>query len=265
MQGQAQRRVPTHEWRVRRVRSLCSMLLAALAACGPEAPSAPSKPEAESHASLSARAFTVDFDLVAGRVLVSGPVIAPFAGSPSVSRATMSFVAQNSAAAHSLLGTGFVELQLSNFSAGAIGASVPGKVLIRTDLRIMNLLNASLVTPTFPVPPVGVSGVQVFPFEIFATDQPGGALVRSPPGSGPVQPSNDWSGDPHNFLNDVACFAPASDCFRYEPFPVVMPFGVSPMGSIGFLVEPTVRQFRASFLLAADLLSASASGLRQVP
>jgi hypothetical protein len=147
-----------------------------------------------------------------------------------------------------LLGLGVIELQLSDFTAGAIGAVVPGKIAVSLDVRVRNLLASQrLSTPTSPMPPAGVSGVQLFPFSI--------TVLTTSTGEGTVTTGARWDGAPHNFFNDHGCSAGASDCFVYEPFPVIAPLTVSPPRTIDFLVDPSVQDFRVTFLLAADLQS----------
>ncbi len=213
----------------------------------------------DSRESVRARAYIVALNLRTGTLAVSGPTVSALEiGQANAAYGDGAAIGRNSNRAGvslSLLGTGLVELRASNFSAGTIGAVEAGKVLVRFDLTVVNLLNFFLVTPTFPAPPAGVSGVQVFPLEIRVALASGGPFVLSPPGVGPVQPSLDWSGAPHNFFNDAVCGRANSDCFRYEPFPSLVPFGTSPPGTVGFLVDPSVAEFRVAMLLAANLQS----------
>jgi hypothetical protein len=75
----------------------------------------------------------------------------------------------------------------------AVGEFTKKKVRVSMDVALTNLLtNASLVAPTFPTPPVGTSGVLLFPFATTVTA-----------GSGNVAPSPDWDGAPINFFNDT--------------------------------------------------------------
>lgn len=107
-------------------------------------------------------AFVLDVDLSSGRIAVS-PVGAPLHGASAL----VPSAGTPTASAFSLLGAGVVDLLTSNYAAGAIGAVSPGEIAIRFDLRVRNLLSASrLVTPTFPAPPAGATGVQLFPFSI---------------------------------------------------------------------------------------------------
>jgi hypothetical protein len=163
---------------------------------------------------------------------------------------------------YSLLGADVIEVTTTNFVAGAVGAAVPGKVLITFDVTVNNRLpGIQLTTPTFPTPPSGVTGVQLFPFEISVTTTSGSAtgsgneVIVQSPRFGAVVPSNDWNGEPHNFFNDVGCTATSNDCFRYESFGTIAPLGASTSQTVGFLIDPTVGDFRVKMIVAGDLQS----------
>jgi hypothetical protein len=104
-----------------------------------------------------------------------------------------------------------------------------------------------------------VTGVQAFPFEISVTTSSGGVgtvgneLIVTSPRFGAVIASNEWDGAPHNFFNDVGCTASSNDCFRYEGFSTIAPLGASTSQPVGFLIDPTVGDFRVKLILAADL------------
>ena len=167
----------------------------------------------------------------------------------------------NSGRSYSVLGGDVIGLSVSNFQASAVGAFTPGKLRITFDLGINNrLAGIRLVTPTFPAPPVGVTGVQAFPFQMSVTSTSGSVEKGTAnnetvitPSLGLVVPSTDWDGDPHNFFNDTGCPVTATDCFRYESFGVVGPLGSSMAQRIGFDVDPTIAIFRVRVLLVADL------------
>jgi len=58
----------------------------------------------------------------------------------------------------SLIAGDAITLTASNFSASTLGQFTPGKVRVRFDLSITNILsNVELRTPTFPAPPPGVN------------------------------------------------------------------------------------------------------------
>ncbi len=201
-------------------------------------------------------AFILDVSAVKKTVKISAPGTG-FSGPISASRVSASIETLPS---YSLLGGDVVDLSTSNFQAGALGATVPGKVLITFDLTINNrLAGVRLVTPTFPTPPSGVTGVQAFPFEISVTTTAGGVtssgneIVVASPRFGAVTPSDNWNGNFHNFFNDAACAVSDNDCFRYESFGAIQPLGASTAQQVGFLIDPTVGDFRVKVLLAADL------------
>jgi hypothetical protein len=174
----------------------------------------------------------------------------------------------NSAPTYSVLGGDAIGLSVSNYQASAVGAFVPGKLRITFDLSINNrLAGIRLVTPTFPAPPVGVTGVQAFPFEISVTSTAGSVGQGTAnnenvltPSLGMVVPSSNWDGNPHNFFNDTGCPVTATDCFRYESFGVVGPLGSSMAQQIGFDVDPTVAIFRVKVLVVADLENVGVPG-----
>jgi hypothetical protein len=235
---------------------LCAALLSVLVGCADTVPTSIADADAivRPDAAWQAQAFTMDVNLRTGSISISSPTSGVLGGSSP-------FSSHRDAAPgvlRSLLGVGVVSLQASNYSASAIGAVTPGKILIRFDLTVHNLVNVALSTSTFPVPPAGATGVQAFPLEIAAAQEPGGTLLPSPPETGPVQPSLDWSGAPHNFLDTTPCGPSTNNCFRYEPFATIAPLGVSSPSTVGFLVAPTVTEFRVTMLLAADLQSPTA-------
>lgn len=242
-------------------RSTClGVLLVAFAACALPAPDpiAPVFPENPAiPAPYRGAAFILDVSTRARSVKVS----APTAGvAKPISNARFLFQADNRDAAFSLLGGDAVDLVVAGYVAGALGAEVPGKVLVTFDMQILNkLAGVQLVTPTFPTPPSGVSGLQAFPIEVTVTQSPGGVgaggnvVIVTSPSFGSVVHSNHWDGAPHNFFNDVGCTSTATDCFRYESFGNIAPLGASAARQVGFLIDPTVSEFRVKVILAADL------------
>jgi len=169
----------------------------------------------------------------------------------------------------SLLGGDVIDLVATNYAAGALGAVVPGKILVTFDVQIVNKLNSvNLIVPTFPTPPAGTTGVIAFPFEISVTTTSGGVsvggagneVIVSSPRGGAVEVSTDWNGNgaagsgaPHNFFNDVGCLATSNDCFRWEEYAPIPALGSSAARTVGFLIDPTVGDFRVKLILAADL------------
>lgn len=173
----------------------------------------------------------------------------------------------------SLVGGDVVQLTSSNFAASAVGAFAPGKVRVTFDVSVTNKLSGvQLVGPTvFPAPPAGSTGPILFPFDISvavtsggtATGGQGNDIIITLPSYGLVAPSTNWDGAPHNFFNDASCSTPnnggggtnnGSDCFRWEEFlGPIFPGSTTSASQVGFDVDPTVGQFTARLLMAADL------------
>jgi hypothetical protein len=231
--------------------------MVAMAACSDKA-AAPVDPVLPGNPPIPAQyrgaAFLMDVSALRKTVRITAPnatIAAPLANLS---------LGVHSGPQYSLLGGDVIDLSTSNFQAGAVGASVPGKVLITFDLTINNRLSGiRLITPTFPTPPSGVTGVQAFPFEITVTTTSGGVtgsgneVIVQSPRFGAVVPSDNWNGNFHNFFNDAACAVTDNDCFRYESFGPIEPLGSSSTQQVGFLIDPTVGDFRVKVILAADL------------
>lgn len=229
--------------------------------CAFEPPTVASTPRpdpAVSRAQLRGIAFVLDLHVASGSVQIVAPIsggaVAHDGSRPSVSDEFL----------RSLLGAHDVDLSATNYVAGALGALMPNKVLVTFDLTVTNrLVGFRLITPTFPTPPAGVSGIQAFPLEIAViVNSADGSPVRnefvlSHPVSGPAVASTHWDGDPHNFLNDDACTSESSDCFRYEGFGAVDPQASSAARQVGFLIDPRVRSLRVQLILAADIQPAT--------
>jgi len=241
----------------RRMHVVMSCALA-LTACS-EPPLAPSLTQGSTLGSSPFRssAFILDVN-TSGRTVKVSPPTTGIGFSASTQMVSLGFTGPDARA--SLLGSDAVEMRVSNYRAGAIGAVIPGKVLVTFELTLINRLHGvQLGTPTFPKPPAGKTGVQAFPFEVSIVGSAGGVgtsgnevLVKSP-SLGAVVASSDWDGEPHSFFNDAGCGAGSNDCFRYEPFGTIGSEGASTPRQVGFLLDPTVRDFRIRLLLAADL------------
>jgi hypothetical protein len=102
----------------------------------------------------------------------------------------------------------------------------------------------------------------LFPYDIAvavtsggsATGGQGNDIIVTLPSFGLVAPSTDWNGAPHNFFNDTGCPAGANDCYRYEEYPgPIFPGSTTVSRSVGFDLDPTVGQFTARLIVAADL------------
>ncbi|MBC7895852.1 MAG: carboxypeptidase regulatory-like domain-containing protein [Cytophagaceae bacterium] len=257
----------------------------ALVACGREASVGPVRPELPDNPPIPPQyrgaAFIMDVSSLKKTVRITPPqgtirtpistgnIVSDFArgipnrlGIPTDSISTFS----------SLLGGDVIDLVATNYVAGALGAVQPNKILITFDLQINNKLNGvDLILPTWPTPPAGAAGPLLFPFEIGVTTTSGGVsvggagnevIVTSPRG-GAVTVSTDWNGNgtpgsgaPHNFFNDVGCTATANDCFRYEEYGPIAALGSSTSRTVGFLIDPTVGDFRVKMIVAADLRNA---------
>ncbi len=206
-------------------------------------------------------AFVLDVSTMRRTVKISPPT-ASLPGRTSAA----SLPVQATASAHlSLLGGDVIDVSVSNYVAGAIGVVVPGKILVTFELTLHNRLNGiRLVTPTFPTPPTGVSGVQAFPFEVSVVTSAGGVgavgneILVTSPRFGLVIASNHWDGAPHSFFNDTDCTGSSNDCFRYEPFGSIGPLGASQARQVGFLVDPTVGDLRVRLIVAANVQAVSA-------
>jgi hypothetical protein len=162
-------------------------------------------------------------------------------------------------------------LTVSNYFASNVGDFIPNKIRVRFDVSITNRLSSvQLITPTFPTPPAGVSGILLFPFSTTVTQTTGGASVGGDgtdviielPNRGQTAASTDWDGDgsagsgaPFNFFNDADCAATgANDCYRWEAFAQPLAAGAtSASRTVGFDIDPTVSSFRARLILSADL------------
>jgi hypothetical protein len=205
------------------------------------------------------RAAAFIFDVSATKKTVS--ITAPSATNISPIAAASLNLGVSTGWSYSVLGGDVIGLSTSNYQASAVGAFIPGKLRITFDVSINNrLAGIRLVTPTFPTPPAGVTGVQAFPFQMSVTSTAGSvekgtanneAVIT--PSLGLVVPSSNWDGNPHNFFNDAGCPVTATDCFRYESFGEIGPLASSTMQQIGFDVDPTVAIFRVKVLVVADL------------
>jgi len=184
----------------------------------------------------------------------------------------------------SILGSDVINVSTdpaSYFASGVgTGGAPAGKVLVKFKVSISNLLSGvQLVKPTFPAPPsTSLDRIYMFPFETPVKTTTGGTtdssnvVIVELPSRGEVTPSSDFSGDdatltgaPFDFFNDTGCPAgennttnTTSDCFRYEAFTAPLgPSSSTAFQEVGFVIDPTVAQFRARMIVAADLASAT--------
>lgn len=240
--------------------------VAALAvACGGErgttGPRLPGNPPPNPQ--IKSAAFIADVNLRTGVIKISAPVSTV---TPGTSPAASAGIGGPS---FSILAGDVVELTASNYNASAVGQFTPNKIRVTFDINITNRLSSvELITPTFPTPPAGVSGVLLFPYENIATVTTGGVTVGGDgteviveqPSHGAVDAAVSWDGAPHNFFNDAGCAAGAGDCFRYESFSQPLAAGgTSEARGVGFDIDPTVGSFRARLIVSADLRNAGAA------
>lgn len=235
--------------------ALLSALVIAGAACAPELKDPGFGPPEEIPSTGPVRAaFLAEVDVRDGQVRITAPQIS-LNGMLRMGPGDLAF---------SLVGGDAVTLVSSNFSASAVGAFSPGKVRVQFDLSVTNrLAQVELIGPTaFPQPPPGTTGPLVFPYDIAVATTSGGTsgsnndIIVVLPSRGLVAPSFDWDGAPFNFFNDADCAAPSgvTDCFRWEEFPAPLVSGATTAGRrVGFDIDPTVGQFIARVLVAADI------------
>ncbi len=257
--------------------ALAGAVALVLAACGQEGTIAPLTPELPSAPFIPPQyrgaAFEMDVSTLRKEVKIKAPgkgINGPIAGRVATGFGLNNGGTQSGGETFSsLLGGDVVDLVASNYQAGALGAVQPNKILITFDLQVNNKLSgADLIVSTWPAPPAGAAGPVLFPFEIAVTTTSGGVsvggagneVIVSSPRFGAVAPSDNWdgnsspgSGAPHNFFNDVGCTATSNDCFRYEEYAPIAASGASANRQVGFLIDPTVGDFRVRMILAADL------------
>lgn len=231
-------------------------LLAALAGCTAELRTVgPTGPPELPAPGFARAAFLADVDVIVGRIRITSPEIVTtglsrVSGGPDLS----------------LIGGDAVLLTTSNFTASPVGAFQPGKVRVSFDLAITNRLdNVDLIGPTvFPAPPPGTTGPLLVPYDVAIATTSGGVSTGGPgndvivvlPSLGLVAPSPEWGGSPWNFFNDATCPG-GDDCLTWEEFPAIAPGGTTTVRRIGFDIDPTVGQFTARLIVAADLADLS--------
>lgn len=217
---------------------------------------------------IKSAAFIADVNLITGVVKISPPVSTVTPGlSASLAGPARSLHAGD--LNYSILAGDAVEITASNMVASAQGAFAPGKVRVTFDVNVTNRLSSvELITPTFPTPPAGVSGVILFPYENVVTTTNGGVstggdgtdVIVELPSQGAIEAAISWDGAPHNFFNDAGCTAGSSDCYRYEAFAQPLAAGgTSEARVVGFDIDATVHQFRARLIVTADLRNSQGS------
>src|SRR3990170_2430462 len=182
---------------MRHARSLATvLLLPLLLQCRDRTVTAPDPAE-----SMRAMAIRLHVDVASGTV-----AMIPTPASPGISFNLMA-PAGAPRPSFGLLGSDAAAVESSNMTQTPTSRN---KVLVRFDIALRNsLTNVTLIKPTVPPPPAGVTGIVLFPFQASAAAG----------SSGKVTPSADWDGAPFNFFNDVNCTgAPTTDCFRWEEY-----------------------------------------------
>lgn len=222
-------------------------------------PAGPTHPGG-SNPAIGSVAFIVDVNTLTGAIRVTSP---GGAGPANGSNAALQ-PAGEKGGSRSLLAGDAIGLVASNLTTSPVGDPAAGRRRVDFDVAIRNRLGGvRLVTPTFPAPPAGVQGLILFPFSSVATVDSGGVsttgdgttvVVELPGDSGLVAPSQEWDGAAFNFFNDEGCPASGNDCYRYEAYPQPLePQQSTAPQRVGFVVDPTVRTFRARLIVAADL------------
>jgi hypothetical protein len=239
---------------------------------GTTSPTLPGNPSPNPQ--IKSAAFIADVNLTTRKITISAPVtnVTPgaSAGAAGVAAAkTASLDLQAGGPSYSILAGDVVELTASNMVTSAVGQYTPGKQRVTFDINITNrLASVQLITPTFPTPPAGVTGVFLFPYENVVTVTTGSIgvggdgtdVIVETPSYGLIEPSITWDGAPHNFFNDTGCPAGSNDCYRYEAFAQPLAAGAtSAARSVGFDIDPTVHSFRARLIVAADLQNSGAA------
>jgi len=257
------------------VRSLAATVVFSLAACsqlgdktaGPILP--PNPPE---NPMLSRAAFVFRVNTSTHEVNITAPDVTVNPGAAPVSAVSADLIGPD----FSLVAGDVITLTASNYSASAVGQFTPNKIRVTFDINITNKLSSvSLITPTFPAPPPGTSGILMFPFATYVSVTSGGvsvggngdSVIVDLPNQGQVATSTDWNGDgspgsgaPYNFFNDAACPVGSNDCYRYETYAApLLPGATSAARSVGFDIDPTVSRFSAKIVIAADLQNSGAA------
>lgn len=258
--------VPSPAWRLPRTMialPLCVMTVA----CAGDRATAPNPLDQGAAAQLAPMAFTFDVNARTRTVTITPPVTSPVSPSSSPPSAA-------DRPSLSLLAGDAVRMLASNVRTSAVGAFTPNRIRVTFDVAIGSRLpGIRLVTPTWPVAPA--DGVILFPIDYSVTfiagsvtGSGGNTLLVEQPRFGTVTPSTDFdgtgvpgSGAPYNFFNDADCTqAISNDCFRWKAYePSIAALTSSSRRTIGFDIDPSVAQFRARMIVAADLAPSEVS------
>jgi len=251
-----------------------SAAVVALAACSGDSVSKPDDPNLPGDPGVTPQVTQAAWRIDVSTAKKTIKITAPSVKASSSSFAAALAAASGSNAEPSLLGADAINLVVvpGTYSASGVGTggASPSKVLVKFDVQVVNLLSSvDLITPTFPVPPG--AGVFMFPFATNVTTTSGGAtgsgndVIVDLPNRGQVAPSGDFDGAPYNWFNDTGCPAGANDCYRYETYPSPISAGATTGGqTIGFEIDPTVSNFSAKLIVAADLQNSGPAVTRTV-
>lgn len=250
----------------RRLRALLGTAALALAACSgePNAPDAPQLPaDVPLNPTLKSAAFIFDVNTARKTVKVTVP-------GRTVNGLSAGLSAGNPGGiSGSLVASDVIDLSVGGYTASGVGTggADAGKVLVTFDLQITNkLASVALIKPTWPVPPSALDQIYAFPIRNVVTTTSGGVsasgneVIVELPSFGEVAPSSDWNLAPHNWFNDDGCAAGSNDCYRSEPY--AAPLGALQFTAaqrVGFMIDPTVANFRSYIIVVADLQNTGAA------
>jgi hypothetical protein len=163
-----------------------------------------------------------------------------------------------------------IGLTVDNYVVSEVGQYWPGKVRVRFDVSVANRLpGLALVPPALGGEGASRTSLILFPMlqsakltsGATAINEDGSILVNRRSDT-VVEPSADWNGDGtqpqwrgYDFGGDSSCAAASPGCTPWEALPSLLPGEHSPVQMVGFDLDPTVSEFRAWLLLAADLRS----------
>ena len=181
---------------------------------------------------------------------------------------------QGSGPSFSILDGEAIGLTVDNYAVSEVGQYSPGKVRVRFDIAVANQLpGLALVPPALGAAGAPRSSLMLFPLlqnakltsGATAINEDGSILVNRRSET-VVEPSADWDGDGSqsqwrgfDFSGDSSCVARTPSCTPWEAVPALLPGESSPVRTVGFDLDPTVSEFRAWLLLAADLRSDTTS------
>ncbi len=165
-----------------------------------------------------------------------------------------------------------IGLTVENYTVSEVGQYFPGKVRVQFEVAVANRLPGLALVPPALGGAAPRSSLMLFPLlqgakltnGATAINEDGSILVDRRSAT-VVQPSADWNGDGNqprwrgfDFGGDSSCAPGMAGCTPWEGLPSLLPGERSPGRLVGFDLDPTVSEFRAWLLLAADVRSDSA-------